>query len=41
MGPFVKTNKGNKYLMVVGIYFSKWTKCYQIENLEPCTVANV
>jgi len=39
MGPFVKTKSGNKYMMVVGDVFSKWTECYAIENLESCTVA--
>lgn len=41
MGPFVKTNKGNKYLMVVGDLFSKWTECFSIPNLEATTVADI
>lgn len=32
MGPFVKTEKGNRYLMVVGDLFSKWTECYCMEK---------
>lgn len=41
MGPFVKTTNGNRYMMVVGDLFTKWTECYCLENLEAITVARV
>ena len=41
MGPFVKTDRGNRFMMVVGDLFTKWTECYSIENLEASTVAKV
>lgn len=41
MGPLPKSSKsGNKYLMVVGDYFTKWTEAYPIPNIEAKTVAD-
>ena len=41
MGPFRKTNRGNRHLMVFGDLFSKWTECYSLPNIEASTVAKV
>lgn len=41
MGPFPQSERSNKYLMVVGDYFTKWTECYPLPNLEASTVAKV
>ena len=41
MGPFPKTNKGHKYIMVVADYFSKWVDAFPIRNQEAATVADI
>jgi hypothetical protein len=38
-GPFPETEKQNRYILVVGDYFSKWTEAYAIPNQEATTVA--
>ena len=38
-GPFPVTEDGNKYIMVVSDYFSKWPEAYAIRNQEATTVA--
>ena len=40
-GPLPVSNRGNKYILVVGDYFSKWTEGYAIPNQEAATVAIV
>lgn len=41
LGPLPRTYKGNRYLMVVGDYFSKWADLYiPIRDQEANTVAN-
>ena len=40
-GPFPVTEDGNKYIMVVSDYFSKWPKAYAIPNQEVTTVAKM
>ena len=39
MGPFPRTPNGNKYIMVVGDYFSKWMQAFTIKQLDAVTVA--
>ena len=39
MGPLPCTEDGNKYILVVGDYFTKWTEAYAIPNQEATTVA--
>ena len=39
--PLPVSNRGNKYILVVGDYFSKWTESYAIPNQEAATVAKV
>jgi hypothetical protein len=39
-GPFPITDSGNKYIMVVMDYFSKWPEAYGLPNQEAVTVSN-
>ncbi|CAC5416679.1 unnamed protein product [Mytilus coruscus] len=40
LGPLPRTYKGNRYLMVVGDYFSKWADAIPIRDQEATAVAN-
>lgn len=40
LGPLPRTNKGNRYLLVVGDYFSKWSEAIPIKDQEAIAVAN-
>lgn len=40
MGPLPTSEAGNKYLMVVGDYFTKWTEAIPLPNQEAKTVAD-
>ena len=33
------TERGNRYILVIGDYFTKWTECNAITNMEESTVA--
>ena len=39
VGPLPETEAGNRYIMVVGDYFSKWMEAYPIPNQTAETVA--
>jgi hypothetical protein len=41
MGPLPTTARGNKYIMVVGDYFTKWTEVYEMPDQEARTIANI
>ena len=41
LGPLPKTYKGNKYILVVIDYFTRWAEAYAIKNQEARTVAEV
>lgn len=41
LGPLPVTSSQNKYVLVVGDYFSKWTEAFPIPNQEAQTVAKV
>ena len=40
-GPLPESNCGNKYILIIGDYFSKCTEAYMIPNQEATTVARV
>ena len=41
LGPLPLTACGNKYILVVGDYFTKWKEAYPIKNIEATIVAQV
>lgn len=41
LGPLPETTSRNKYVLVIGDYFSKWTEAFPIPNQEAKTVAKV
>ena len=41
LGELPETEKGNKYIVVIGDYLTKWTEALPISNMEACTVAKV
>ena len=41
LGELPVTERGKKYVLVVSDYFSKWTECYPMSNMEASTVARL
>ncbi|PIK55613.1 hypothetical protein BSL78_07465 [Apostichopus japonicus] len=41
LGPLPVTDTGNRYILCVADYFTKWTEAYAIPNQEAVTVARV
>jgi len=41
LGPLPVSNRGNKYLLVVMDYFSKWPEVYPISDMETQTIVDV
>ena len=41
LGPLPITDRGNRYVLVIGDYFTKWIESYAIPNQEAETVAKV
>ena len=39
LGPLPASDSGNKYLLIVADYFTKWTEAFPIQNQEASTVA--
>ena len=41
LGPLPTSDNGNKYLLVIGDYFTKWMDAYPMPNQESTTVAEI
>ena len=41
LGEFPMTENGNKYILVIGDYFTKWKECFPMPNMEAVTVARI
>ena len=41
LGELPETDRGNRYILVLGDYFTKWTECHAMPNMETKTVATL
>ncbi|MES9880089.1 MAG: reverse transcriptase domain-containing protein [Sedimenticola sp.] len=41
LGPLPQTRQGNKYILVIADYFSRWTESFALSNITSETVTNV
>ena len=41
LGPLPTSDRGNKYVLVVADYFTKWTEAFPMKNQEASTVATI
>ena len=40
LGPLPVTPRGNRYILTIADYFTKWTEAYPMQDMEASTVAN-
>ena len=41
LGELPTTERGNKYILVIAVYFTKWTECFPMPNMESKTCAKI
>ena len=41
LGPLPESDQGNKYLLIIADYFTKWTEAFSIHDQEAITVAEI
>lgn len=41
LGPLPRTEKGNKYIVIISDYFTRWIEAYPVKNQEAITIAKV
>ena len=41
LGPLPETERGNRYVLVIADYFTKWTEAFPMSNMEAHTVAGL
>ena len=41
LGELPITERGNRYILVIGDYFTKWTEYHAMPNMEASTVASI
>ena len=41
LGPLPVTPQGNRYILTIEDYFTKWTEAYSMQDMEASTVANI
>ena len=41
LGEFPMADRGNKYILVIGDNFTKWTECFPMQNMEAVTVTKI
>ena len=39
LGPLPRSQAGNRYILIVADYFTRWTEAFAIPNQEACTIA--
>ena len=41
MGPLPKSHQGNRYILIITGYFTRWLEAFPIPDQEACTIADV
>ena len=41
LGPLPQTHDGNRFVLIVGDYFSKWTDAFTMPDIETSTIVDI